>query len=85
MGHSHIGQLADEIRDQQVRYAQLRIGIVTETEPDLSTGHHRVRLDTTGDVWLQHDAAYHPSVGEKVYAIVQGPTGIVVGQLTIPV
>lgn len=77
-----VSELAGEIarRGDEVS-ARLRIGVITETEPETETGHHRVRLSTTGDVWLQHDADWHPHVGDKVYAILQGPTGIVVGRL----
>ncbi len=74
---SPISDIAAAIRGGDDPGARLRIGTVTTVE--VSTG--RVRLDTTGETLFVVDASAAVQQGDKVYAIVQGPTGVVVGRL----
>lgn len=69
--------IAEAVKRGDDKGATLRIGKVTEVEAN--TG--RVRLDITGLVWLQTDAESSFEVGERAYAFMQGPTGIVGGKL----
>ncbi len=74
---SPIGEIASAIRSGDDPGARLRIGTVTAVEA--ATG--RVRLDTTGETLFVVDASAAVQQGDKVYAVVQGPTGIVVGRI----
>ncbi len=74
---SPINSIATAIRGGDDPGGKLRIGTVTAVEA--STG--RVRLDTTGETLFVVDAGAAVQQGDKVYAIVQGPIGIVVGRI----
>jgi microcystin-dependent protein len=73
-----IDAIAQAIVDARDPGAKLRIGLVTAIE----AGGQRVRMNTTGDVWLQLDSDSPVVVGDRVYALVQGPAGVVAGKVT---
>lgn len=70
--------IASAVTKADDRGAVLRIGVVTAVE---AGGTGRVKLNTTGDVFLNSDADSVLQVGDKCYAIMMGPTGVVIGKL----
>lgn len=73
-----IDLIAEAVKRADNKGATLRIGKITAIE---TTGSFRVKLDTLGDTWLESDGENQFEVGERCYALVQGPTGVVVGKL----
>lgn len=71
-----VGQIADAIHAASNRGAVLRIGTVAAVAAD-----GRVQLNITGTAWLMNDADSEVVVGDRVYALLQGPTGVVAGKI----
>lgn len=71
----HLDNLADTLSTPDSTQI-LRIGKVTAVDADNS----HVQIDATGPVWLAADSTETFVTGDRVYAVIQGHIGVVVGK-----
>jgi microcystin-dependent protein len=77
---SAVAELAEALTADDAQPTSVRIATVTAIE---STGSRRVKLDITGSTaWVTRTADAELSVGDRVWAVQQGPLLIVVGRVT---
>jgi microcystin-dependent protein len=75
-----VADLADTLINAISKEAtNLRIGVITAVE---ATGNRRVQIDITGTAWLTRTADASLNVGDRVWAVQQGPVTLVAGRVS---